>query len=59
MTNEPGKSPNNAGQPAAEGMEAGSLTARDSSTPRDIGAPDGAFRFLLRRRRPGVSFLRG
>src|SRR6266550_4946041 len=25
----------------------GSLTARDSGAPRDIGAPDGAFRFLL------------
>src|SRR5882762_11878514 len=37
----------------------GSLTARDSSTPRDIGAPDGAFRISLQRRRPGVSFLRG
>jgi len=37
----------------------GSLTARDSSTPRDIGAPDGAFRFLLQRRRPGVIDLRG
>ncbi len=37
----------------------GSLTARDSGTPRDIGAPDGAFRFSLQRRRPGVSFLRG
>src|SRR6266704_2933220 len=36
-----------------------SLTARDSGTPRDIGAPDGAFRFSLQRRRPGVSFLRG
>src|SRR2546430_5462075 len=31
----------------------GSLTARDSGTPRDIGAPDGAFRILLQRRRPG------
>jgi hypothetical protein len=37
----------------------GSLTARDSGTPRDIGAPDGAFRFLLQRRRPGVSVLPG
>src|SRR6267378_7781486 len=37
----------------------GSLTARDSSTPRDIGAPDGAFRILLQRRRPGVSVFRG
>src|SRR5258708_1552574 len=37
----------------------GSLTARDSGTPRDIGAPDGAFRLLLRRRRPGVILLRG
>ena len=37
----------------------GSLTARDSGTPRDIGAPDGAFRFLLQRRRPGGFFLRG
>jgi hypothetical protein len=37
----------------------GSLTARDSGTPRDIGAPDGAFRFLLQRRRPGVVCLRG
>src|SRR6266478_8055284 len=37
----------------------GSLTARDSGTPRDIGAPDVAFRFSLQRRRPGVSFLRG
>src|SRR6202162_1067807 len=37
----------------------GSLTARDSGTPRDIGAPDGAFRFLLQRRRPGVNRLRG
>src|SRR5207245_8615710 len=37
----------------------GSVTARDSVAPRDIGAPDGAFRFLLQRRRPGVSFLRG
>src|SRR5882724_8622409 len=26
----------------------GSLTARDSGTPRDIGVPDGAFRFSLR-----------
>src|SRR5437773_6523188 len=37
----------------------GSLTARDSGTPRDIGAPDGAFRILLQRRRPGVSVFRG
>src|SRR6202163_2531372 len=37
----------------------GSLTARDSVAPRDIGAPDGAFRFLLQRRRPGVFGLRG
>ena len=37
----------------------GSLTARDSSAPRDIGAPDGAFRFSLQRRRPGVIVLRG
>jgi hypothetical protein len=37
----------------------GSLTARDSGTPRDIGAPDGAFRFSLQRRRPGGIFLRG
>ncbi len=37
----------------------GSLTARDSGTPRDIGAPDGAFRFLLQRRRPGGFFFRG
>ena len=37
----------------------GSLTARDSGAPRDFGAPDGAFRFLLQRRRPGVIFLRG
>ena len=37
----------------------GSLTARDSGIPRDIGAPDGAFRFSLQRRRPGGSFLRG
>jgi len=37
----------------------GSLTARDSGTPRDIGVPDVAFRFSLQRRRPGVSFLRG
>jgi hypothetical protein len=37
----------------------GSLTARDSGAPRDIGAPDGAFRFLLQRRRPGGMFLRG
>src|SRR4029077_16343831 len=36
----------------------GSVTARDSSAPRDIGAPDGASRFLLQRRRPGVIFLR-
>jgi hypothetical protein len=36
-----------------------SLTARDSGTPRDIGAPDGAFRFLLQRRRPGGRYLRG
>src|SRR5713101_3306419 len=35
----------------------GSLTARDSGTPRDIGASDGAFRFLLQRRRPGVILL--
>ena len=34
----------------------GSLTARDSNAPRNIGAPGGAFRFLLQRRRPGVSF---
>src|SRR2546430_2329154 len=31
--------------------------SRDSGTPRDIGAPDGAFRFLLQRRRPGVILL--
>ncbi len=31
----------------------GSLTARDSHAPRDIGAPDVAFRFLLQRRLPG------
>jgi hypothetical protein len=37
----------------------GSLTARDSGTPRDIGVPDGAFRILLERRRPGGSFFRG
>jgi len=37
----------------------GSLTAQDSGTPRDIGAPDGAFRFLLQRRRPVVVVLRG
>src|SRR6266852_4799948 len=37
----------------------GSLTARDSGTPRDIGASDGAFRLLLRRRHPGVILLRG
>jgi hypothetical protein len=37
----------------------GSLTARDSGTPRDIGVPDAAFRFLLQRRRPGVILLRG
>src|ERR1700686_5245706 len=37
----------------------GSVTARDSVAPRDIGAPDGAFRFLLQRRRPGVFGLRG
>jgi hypothetical protein len=37
----------------------GSLTARDSGTPRDIGAPDGAFRISLQRRRPGVILLRG
>src|SRR5207244_12884409 len=37
----------------------GSLTARDSGSPRDIGAPDVAFRFLLQRRRPGVIVLRG
>src|SRR6266481_4360032 len=36
-----------------------SLPARDSAAPRDIGVPDGAFRFSLQRRRPGVSFLRG
>ena len=36
----------------------GSLTARDSGTPRDIGASDGAFHFLLQRRRPGVSSTR-
>jgi hypothetical protein len=35
----------------------GSLTARDSGTPRDIGAHDGAFRFLLQRRRPGAKAL--
>ena len=37
----------------------GSLTARDSAAPRDIGAPAVAFRFLLQRRRPGGSFFRG
>ena len=37
----------------------GSLTARDSGAPRDIGAPGMAFRFLLQRRRPGGMFLRG
>ena len=37
----------------------GSLTARDSLAPRDIGALDGAFRFLLQRRRPGGSFFCG
>src|SRR5438445_506531 len=37
----------------------GALIARDSGSPRDIGAPDVAFRFLLQRRRPGVIVLRG
>jgi hypothetical protein len=37
----------------------GSQTARDSGTPRDSGAPDGAFRLILQRRRPGESILRG
>jgi len=37
----------------------GSLTARDSGAPRDIGALDGAFRMLLERRRPGGMFFRG
>jgi len=32
--------------------------ARDSGIPRDIGAPDGAFRFSLQRRRP-EEILRG
>ena len=34
---------------------AGSLTARDPDTPRDVGVPGVAFRFSLRRQRPGVS----
>jgi hypothetical protein len=33
---------------------AGSLTARGPDTPRDVGVPGVAFRFSLRRRRPGV-----
>jgi hypothetical protein len=33
--------------------------SQDSGTPRDIGAPDGAFRFSLQRRHPGGRFLRG
>jgi hypothetical protein len=34
---------------------AGSLTARDPDAPRDAGVSGVAFRFSLRRRRPGVS----
>src|ERR1700686_4009990 len=37
----------------------GVWAARGSVAPLDIGAPDGAFRFLLQRRRPGVFGLRG
>jgi hypothetical protein len=37
----------------------GSLTARNSGASRDIGAPDGAFRFSLQRRRPGGMVFRG
>src|SRR5437588_5778872 len=53
----------NAGSPGSHarcfGTCTGSVTARDLEAPRDIGAPGGAFRFLLQRRHPGVSFLRG
>lgn len=37
----------------------GSLTARGSRASRDIDTPNGAFRFLLQRRRPGGSYFRG
>jgi hypothetical protein len=37
----------------------GSLTARDSGTPRDVGVSDAAFRHSLRRRHPGGKNLRG
>src|SRR6266478_4010254 len=53
----------NAGSPGSHarcfGTCTGSVTARDSGTPRDIGVPDGAFPFLLQGRRPGVSVFRG